>query len=178
MTPFALFFPLFEFFGLLSQPFGKGGARHEFEGVGLQIRTLERVVPLFESVGQAQRVLAQEGGVGQPVGEGVEGEVAIFDKGIFGLEVESSEGGNVGRWSGEEGGELLRHIALRLEEVARLASLLEGRDHDIVGREVGEGDDADRVVAHGVYPQRVVACVGKGRWDELFVEKTDGFTRL
>ena len=64
------------------------------------------------------------------------------------------------------------------EEVARLARLLEGRDHDIVGREVGEGDDADRVVAHGVYPQRVVACVGKGRWDELFVEKTDDFTRL
>ena len=62
--------------------------------------------------------------------------------------------------------------------MARIGVDFEGAHHQIVGREVGVGNDANGVVAHGVYPQGVVARVAESTSAEIAVEKSHHLTRL
>ena len=66
------------------------------------------------------------------------------------------------RGRGEIGAPIFGHVALRFEQIALGAYLVEGQQDDIVGQVVRVGHGADGVVVDGIGPECVEACVGVG----------------
>ena len=142
------------------------GACGDVEGVGTEEMLLQGVVPRHVSIAHGEGVLPDEGGVAEPVGNGVVAGRALLDEGITLIEVQPPDDGDVGRGCGEERLEETFVGTVGLEEGARLVILLKREEDDVVRCEMGERGVAYGVDGEGVYPYGVVADVGEGSGHE------------
>ena len=126
-----------------------------------------------------QRVLIDEGGVAQPVEDGVLVQAGISNEGIVGVEVQPVEDGKLRITVGKIESQLIGLCTLCLDKVAAVLNSGKGQQGNVVGHEMGIGHPQDvgnvkRVTPDGVlpdvgFPRRLIGFVVEGHHLALLV---------